>query len=535
MGRGERDHGSREGAPPGPWHEIASPPSVAGSAPSLLIGVAVGVAAVAFLLWRSHRAAAVALLVVVTAFTVARRLSPAFDRAAAGVLHRMSHGVGVALTWLLLAPLAILLLTPLWLFLRAVRWDPLAPQPERRGRWDRRWRRRWHQFPARLYTDERQEGRTGANAAHGLLVGLVFCGLLAVGAYGAYRVIRHVRTAPAPAAAGPDAGEATEAATSAPGLSPTDLVSRFDPPEWMAEVVRGGGLAGPEYDSLLTWRLPRRSSSPYVNVVDGARRSYAPELPDGVEPLDVWFLGGSAMFGFYQRDDHTVASEIIRLAERDGIFVRAANFGTVAYSNWQEVLLLEELLTERPAPDAIVFYDGMNDFGLYQASGAPTVPAHQFSQEIGDLLERNDSVLAFPVGRGESASDRGSPETAARLYNGAVEVAHRLGDGFDIPVSTYFQPSIFSGDEPIDPRVLDVVQHTDESLAAERLRWGRGRALLDPRVIDVSEAFDGVPGDLYFDEVHHNERGSAVVAEAIYETLGPRLRTLAEGRADRSG
>ena len=67
------------------------------------------------------------------------------------------------------------------------------------------------------------------------------------------------------------------------------------------------------------------------------------------------------MFGLYQRDEHTIPSEFARLAQARRHPVRVVNYGRLAYVNWQESQLLEQLVGGSQAPDLAVFYDGFNE------------------------------------------------------------------------------------------------------------------------------------------------------------------------------
>jgi hypothetical protein len=46
---------------------------------------------------------------------------------------------------------------------------------------------------------------------------------------------------------------------------------------------------------------------------------------------------------------------------------------------------------------------------------------------------------------------------------------------------------------------------------------------LPPDVVDLSAVFDGSEDDIYIDEVHTNELGARIVAEALWAELGPEL------------
>ena len=97
-------------------------------------------------------------------------------------------------------------------------------------------------------------------------------------------------------------------------------------------------------------------------------------------------MGGSTMFGSFQRDGHTIPSEFARLAEADGIPVRVVNYGQLAYVNWQEVLLLQQLASGSSRPDLAVFYDGYNDLLSQFALGHHREPTTLDAKEIEKRL-----------------------------------------------------------------------------------------------------------------------------------------------------
>lgn len=78
----------------------------------------------------------------------------------------------------------------------------------------------------------------------------------------------------------------------------------------------------------------------YVSSADGVRGSYEPAGLAADAP-EVWFFGGSTLWGEGQRDAHTIPSEIGRLAEAAGNPIRVRNFGVRGYTALQELLVFE--------------------------------------------------------------------------------------------------------------------------------------------------------------------------------------------------
>lgn len=309
--------------------------------------------------------------------------------------------------------------------------------------------------------------------------------------------------------------------------------------------------AGPEFadaSSGLTYtsfvgNSLRDHEGRYVNVAGRERRSYEPAAGAG-DPVDVWFLGGSTMFGFSaQRDLHTIPSEVVRLAEADGIAVRAHNFGSPGYVNMQETVLAAQLLAAGERPDLIVFYDGINDFGLafQQAFGGIGVvgdpsdlSAYAYRQRLAGQLTGSGEPPA-PLG---TVPDVGNPPRAAAViealmgtYGRGLELAGALGDHYGVPVAHFWQPDLFNTTE-LEPGEREVVTALglDDFRYDAIARIARSTvASLPPDAVDLSDAFAASDEPVLTDQAHTNELGARLVAEAMYPHLAPALAALADG------
>ena len=125
---------------------------------------------------------------------------------------------------------------------------------------------------------------------------------------------------------------------------------------WGHDAIRDFHRTHLERDGALGWRNADFTGR-YINIDDTVRRSWTPAHP----VLTVWVFGGSAAFGVGQRDEHTIPSDLARLAAADGIRIRVVNFATPAYVAWQEALQLRTELARRPDPDLVIVYHGAND------------------------------------------------------------------------------------------------------------------------------------------------------------------------------
>lgn len=286
----------------------------------------------------------------------------------------------------------------------------------------------------------------------------------------------------------------------------------------------------------------RDYSGRYVNVHARERLTYEPDTVDDVDPIEVWFFGGSTMFGFSaQRDLHTIPSEVTRLAEEDGIILRARNFGSPGYVNLQETMLAALLLAGGRRPDLIVFYDGTNDSAVpfQQAFGGIGTPGDQsdiFAYSYRRFLAGQLTGTDEPPAPVTPVPDLGSPPDANAVidallatYGQGIELARALGDEYDVPVMHFWQPDLFNKDDlaPGEEVVVDRLgmdQFQYDAIA----RLSRSVvARLPDGVIDITDAFDGTEEAILTDQAHTNELGAHLVAEAMYDHLRDPLAGLA--------
>jgi hypothetical protein len=117
-----------------PWRE--GDPAISPRKPmgrtSALVGLLVGWSVAAWLYHRGHPWAA-AIIALLAATMGAGLLLPASAERLHGLLHAMAHGVGLALTWLLLLAFFYGVITPLRAWRALVGKDPLARRLDRQA------------------------------------------------------------------------------------------------------------------------------------------------------------------------------------------------------------------------------------------------------------------------------------------------------------------------------------------------------------------------------------------------------------------
>jgi lysophospholipase L1-like esterase len=483
----------------------------------------VGVLVAGLLAARGRWWGAIALVALLVGIAQARKLSPGFDHRFAAGVGRFATGLGHVVSGILLGAVFVLVFLPVAAFRRIVGrsslgrprglpsrgWIPhdvLGPSPSRRGFGSEPGRVRAARPPLVVRV-------AGVVAAVVLLDLVIGAGLTAAG-----------RLPPS------DRGDVLadiEEATSTLMQEPPVA----DEP-WAAEFGRDLAafqLAGRGYVPYLVNGYGPFESR-YLNTTASERISYRQPEGDG-EPLQVGFFGGSVMFGVGQRDEHTIPSEFARLAEEAGVDVEVHNYGFPGWVAWQEAQLLERRLAGGEDLDLVVFLDGFNELHLQDLGYSPD-PTHigidvlqgfvdDFTDnrqrpvgyldglhDLADAYARNSAVLRLvssfgpedpppqiPAGP-ESAEERA--EAALDVYARSIRLAADVAGDHDVPTAFFWQPRRAGWPAEITDR-------------------------LDDDVVDVTHVFDGREDDLYLDDVHTDEVGARLLAEAIWDELEPQL------------
>ncbi len=348
---------------------------------------------------------------------------------------------------------------------------------------------------------------------------------------------------------------AASSATTAAGEEPPDAVD----PELPASPASGVFLAhqGDDWagsDALSAaqgWLLDPRGGwrpyalhrmldvrSEYVNIVDGHRLSWRP--PEcNCRRVKVAMYGGSTTWGLEQRDAHTVASELARVAAERGLTIDVDNAGQCGHLHWMEAEHLAADLAAGARPDLVVFYDGVNDAwssNVLNDIGSSDIP-QLFDPTTIDLWNSSRFVKdeqpsppqgAKLIGRARPAAQPSKDaQTVVARYDRSRRTSEAVLRDAGIAGRYFWQPNRLTR-----PLVLDEPHGTGTQENDGRLLQQQIRAALPPDVVDLGDVLDGDLEPTYTDDVHHNERGARTIAEAMFVELEPELRRLA-GAGDR--
>jgi hypothetical protein len=145
----------------------------------------------------------------------------------------------------------------------------------------------------------------------------------------------------------------------------------------MDETVHAFDLDGSSVDwqPYAHWRNKPHAGD-YINVDQrGLRRTWQAAQPaEHSTPLRIFMFGGSAMWGYGNRDDYTIPSQLAKQLDAAGHHVEVTNFGQIGYVNSQELSTLTQELNRGNIPHLVIFFDGYNDLSssfLNQQAGFP--------------------------------------------------------------------------------------------------------------------------------------------------------------------
>lgn len=266
---------------------------------------------------------------------------------------------------------------------------------------------------------------------------------------------------------------------------------------------------------------------PMFNVTNGVRSTLEPPACECKEAT-LWFTGGSAAFGEGQRDDHTIASDLVRLAAADGIRLHVRNLGRSGAMCFEEVDGLRALLAEEAAPDIVVTYDGWNDsllhvaFDFAQAEGVTDLGPEDLMGRIYYLNAHPERFLASNIGPAAGAA-------AASQYLSCQDSVESLAATHGFARWAFLQPDALvsttqlGGYEDLSGISAEAFLHSPFAEALDTMEQTIG-----DRTISLRPLFRDAPDPVFVGLVHQNERGAAAVASRIYRSV--RADVLARAR-----
>lgn len=444
---------------------------------------------------------------------------------------RVGDAAGAVVGAVAMVPAAVAVTTG-WLGHRLAGHDVLATPAGRATRWAAR--DRPDPDPARAFADVRlRDDRTIAATARRALGG-VMAGLLTVVGLGAtgVGVARALPEQVSLVARGP-VGVGAECLRTPAVPNPV-----MDEQPGAKELVCESReyVSRPRFDAITTYEYADFDGE-HLNVTDGVRAGWRPPPCGGCKRLTMWWFGGSAAFGWDQRDDHTISSEVAKEAWRRGVALDVVNHALSGQVLGQELHHFQELAKHSDPPDLVAFYDGGNELARQkerEARGRGTDESDTsfLEVELDDFLwngppeaglEPWERATWWPLSGGERITPEETATHAMNRYRRharlAIDAATRLG----VEPVLVWQPLMHSA--PAVASLPGSVPEVDVPIWERMLPEALSQ--LPPEVIDLSDSLDGVDRPVFNDFYHTNEYAAKVVARQLVDRIWPRIEALA--------
>lgn len=289
------------------------------------------------------------------------------------------------------------------------------------------------------------------------------------------------------------------------------------------------------FSAVTTYRIADFSSET-VNVKNGIRTTWHPPACD-CRRIRIWLFGGSAAFGWYQRDDLDLASQIARRAWASGI---ALDIEVRAAPGWvigQEQRLFEQLtVSGKRLPDLALFYDGGNDLMRQRyrddvGNGADESETSYAEEDIDRLLRNgpfpwyaDEALEATPANGTKHLSPEVLANHAMVRYRRDAELVRRAAAAAGIPVILAWQPLLVTSGRA-----------SSQKGALPPAEWrfftrmvSAARPSIPSDVVNLSDALAGIDHPVFKDLFHHNIEAATIIADALFERIEPTLQSIAK-------
>lgn len=292
---------------------------------------------------------------------------------------------------------------------------------------------------------------------------------------------------------------------------------------------------------------------------EGIRSTWRPPNgPKSASPPVILFLGGSTLWGYGSRDDHTIPSLTAqRLFER-GRESDIQNRAEIGYVSTQELVALLIELQDGARPDVVVFFDGVNDTTSAALEGRAGLSTNETNRVAefnlrqsaprlgralgGRLLE--DSALfrlaqsvrrhfgADAGGRRldqARASDEALAKDVVTCYAANVELIRGLGRRYGFRPLFFWQPVVFSktARTPLEQGEAAKFAALETLFRQVREQIPRTPGLVSETDFqDLSPLFDNQTDGAFIDYCHTTEKANERIADAMLESIMKALESV---------
>lgn len=303
--------------------------------------------------------------------------------------------------------------------------------------------------------------------------------------------------------------------------------------DWAPTHFREEASLDTRYVSYFEWRR-KEFEGKTITIAGpyGQRRTVGPT--DATKP-SVYFFGGSTMWGTGADDANTIPSQFAQLSG-----FRAENFGELAYTAHQSLVLLIQVLQDGHRPNIVVFYDGVNEVA-HKCRTEHTPWSHAREQRIAKALKmktrydlkymvRPLMAVAYSVRKvlfGRKHKDESKffnchsdPTKAQKIADNLIEdwtVARKLVKSYNGKFVGILQPVSYFSKTKTDQIAKDMTDIERKQFQAV-YRLIKQKMANRPGFYDFTDVLDK-PEYIYIDFCHLSPNGNKYVAQKMLKTL----------------
>jgi len=340
--------------------------------------------------------------------------------------------------------------------------------------------------------------------------------------------------------------------------------------EWKREYAKAFDDEVRQYvwQPYVYWRHAPHQGRYFEVDRNGLRATWNPPPRDGAAgppPVRVFTFGGSTLWGWGARDDHTIPSYLGKLLHERGYRAEVTNYGQLDYVSTQEVIALLRCIQRGEVPDIVLYYDGIGDALSSYANGEAGVSITEGLRRTEFNLNRRpkqlmrvweQAVLAryfrgfhrLAAGLQRRTRPRTAPlppddalvRQTVRRYEANLTLVEAMGRSYGFDPLFYWQPVTFSGRyrSPHERHEAERFSFSEQMLDAIYRQVRQSESLNSrPRFRNISTLFDDSREAYYLDGMQHlSEAGNQRIAAAMVDDvigLIEQRRTAAEEKTVR--
>lgn len=304
------------------------------------------------------------------------------------------------------------------------------------------------------------------------------------------------------------------------------------------------------FEPYYHWTQPEHVGQ-YINIdSQGVRKTV--KDPDVKGEKKIFMFGGSTLWGQGSPDESTIPSI---LQSHMGDTYDVYNYGEDGFVSTQELNYLLHQLSLGNIPDAVIFYDGVNDgyAGVY----SPAIPRDPQNLRMDYLnkgengfvqwvAQSNYGKFAKYVVRMMRGGNSGSEEwdkkikpnigmnagNVVKMYEAHIKQVQALAKEYQFEAFFFWQPNLFSQTKKrLAHYESEIIRKAPPTFVESQYQvYLKSKKAFSKRekekIFFIGNVFDDVERPVYFDWCHIGPGGNRLIADEIMLLVGEKIRNL---------